>query len=101
MRAPFSLCRLILMAGPLAVVGACTDVPDFDTSAHLSATRAYPTIEPLGQVVVVGGAPVVTETDSAALQARAVALRARAAANPPEPVDPLLLQKAKALSAEP
>lgn len=94
MRPRPALSRLWLLPILPLLAGACTEIPDFDKDARLSGSRAYPTIEPIAEVVVVGGGEVLDPADAAALQARAEALRRRAASGAPEPVDPRLYEKA-------
>ncbi len=72
---------LLVLAGPFALVGACTQFPALDRTITPELEAAdYPALVPLGPVIA---AARDTDTDpartTAAIDARVAALRARAA----------------------
>ncbi len=79
-------CRLLAPA--ILLLAACSPPADFDTARQPLRAGAYPNIKPLDEVLATGTAPVLTETDAAALRSRAAVLQARAAALPATATDP-------------
>jgi len=78
--------RLVLAAALL--LAACNPPKDFESARQPIAPGPYPDIMPLDQVQAVAGEPALTESDVAALQARAAGLQARAATIPATVTDP-------------